>query len=131
MTAAPGEGSDPEGADPTSATATGPSNPETLRIVDRREARWTGGGGAVVVEVAGELDAVTAPQLGRHLDGLDLTDDQIVHLDLSAVSFIDSSGLRELVAPTRGVIRVIGASEVVRRILEMTGLEGMMAPPPR
>jgi anti-sigma B factor antagonist len=102
--------------------------PDPVRIVPME----AGGAeeGAVALRVSGELDALSATLLSRHLDGLDLAPDQVVLLDLAAVSFIDSSGLRELVAPTRGVIRVIAASDVVRRILEITGLEEMMSPPP-
>lgn len=98
--------------------------PDAVHIVEDRRSD------VILLTVSGELDAVSAPRLGRHLEGLDLAEEQVVYLDLAAVSFIDSSGLRELVAPVRGLIRVSAASDVVRRILEITGLEEMMSPPP-
>lgn len=119
----PADPADPADADPVDATTSRPA-PDAVGIVEDRE------GDVVVLRVSGELDAVSAPQLGRHLESLDLADDQVVRLDLGAVTFIDSSGLRELVAPERGVVEVSAASPVVRRILEITGLEGMMSPRP-
>lgn len=58
-------------------------------------------GGAHVVSVMGEVDLATAPALEQTLLGVaeDRTDEVII--DLTACSFLDSSGLRALLA-TRG-----------------------------
>lgn len=82
-----------------------------------------------VVTVAGEIDPHTAAPLTEALDGLAGTDDlQRVVLDLSGVTFVDSSGLRVLLtARERFAERDIhfslrAPSEPVRRLLEITDL---------
>lgn len=50
-------------------------------------------GASLVVRVAGELDIATAPQLGRYLENLQ----GVVVVDLSEVTFLDSTGLNMLV----------------------------------
>jgi anti-sigma B factor antagonist len=87
---------------------------------------------AVCVEVEGELDLATAPQLEvllrRELDaGHD------VMLDLSAVTFMDSSGLRAIITSTRaansnGTHLRIGGSLLpqIRRLIEITGLREVL-----
>jgi anti-sigma B factor antagonist len=81
----------------------------------------------VVVEVAGEVDMATAPQLGEVLGahtGVDLV------VDLSGVPFLDSSGLSVLVKARADLtgsgrtLRVTGEQDNVRMILEVTGLLG-------
>lgn len=131
MTSAPGPSAPPpdgEPLPPNDRIARQRVAPDPVQIVSMEVG--DAAQGVVALRVSGELDALSAPLLARHLDGLDLAADQLIQLDLGAVSFIDSSGLRELVAPARGLIRVTAASDVVRRILEITGLEEMMSPPP-
>jgi stage II sporulation protein AA (anti-sigma F factor antagonist) len=54
-------------------------------------------------------------------------------IDLSAVTFLDSSGIRVLVHAYQalneagGSLRVRGATGVVRRALEIVGLDGVLA----
>ncbi len=78
--------------------------------------------------VAGELDASTAPRLRAAFSELPTRTDP-VRLDLGAVTFIDSSGLRELIALSErvgaggGTVVVSAESAAVRRLLEITGLE--------
>jgi anti-sigma B factor antagonist len=85
------------------------------------------GDSRVLVAVAGEVDMATAPQLGEVLrahTGVDVV------VDLSAVPFLDSSGLSVLVRARADVtgmgrtLRVIGEQDNVRKILEVTGLLG-------
>ena len=52
----------------------------------------------LVVELAGELELATAPQLERFLRDLETAADDVIALDLSDLVFIDSSGLRLLIA---------------------------------
>ena len=56
--------------------------------------------GVARVRVEGEVDLVTAPRLGDALR-LELDAGADVLLDLSAVSFIDSSGLKAIVSAAR------------------------------
>ena len=84
--------------------------------------------------LAGELDPATAPVLDARLQ--ELTADPGVTrvvLDLTQVTFLDSSGLRTLVAANealhaRSVVLVLQApSPNIRRVLEVTGLTELIA----
>jgi anti-sigma B factor antagonist len=84
---------------------------------------------ATVVSVGGEIDLGTAAELGDHLvtamqdAGPDLV------LDLADVSFMDSTGLKVLLAAHQRLQRVGGhlalaaAGRSVRRVLTVTGLD--------
>jgi len=102
--------------------AMGTDIPAGLEIARREEP-----GGHVVLALTGYLDLSTAHLLGAQLAGA-LPQAQRVDLDLSDVSFVDSSGLREFVvgyqraqALGRGY-RVTGASGPVRQVLEIAGM---------
>lgn len=80
--------------------------------------------------VAGEIDASTAPALDEAIRHLPIGKGAVV-LDLSGVSFIDSSGLRVLIS-LAGRANDEGRSVVLRhpsptvaRLLEITGLAEM------
>lgn len=85
-------------------------------------------GREVVVTVSGELDLETGPQLRDALAGI-LNRADAVLLDLTGVTFVDSTGLQALVA-TRRRARLsdkafrlrITAGTAVDRILTLTGL---------
>jgi anti-sigma B factor antagonist len=84
-------------------------------------------GGIICVEVEGRLDAATVPVLEKALQHL-LADAQY-HLivDMNAVSYVSSSGLRALLAARRqarswgGDVYLCQLSARVREILEMVG----------
>ena len=87
-------------------------------------------GPAVVVVVGGELDLDTSPRLRQVL--LDLVRDQgnrSVVLDVRDLAFLDSSALGVLVTVQRdlsgmgGQLTVRSASNAVRRVFEITGLD--------
>jgi anti-sigma B factor antagonist len=75
--------------------------------------------------VAGELDAHSAPTLREQLDA---RDDAETVVDMSGVTFMDSSGLRVLIdahqtAAGRGSQLIVQEpSQSVRRILEIAGV---------
>jgi anti-anti-sigma factor len=85
--------------------------------------------GKVEITVRGELDMSAAPDLAdaiaRARKGADL-----VVLDLGGVTFLDSSAIGALVASGRDVLDAGGRlqigprSEIVSRVLEITGLTG-------
>jgi anti-sigma B factor antagonist len=86
-------------------------------------------GGAAVIVLAGEVDLYTAP---RFKDALFQAIDEgapFVIIDLTEVSFIDSTGLGVLVSGGRRLQQSAGAlaigcpDERIRRILEITGLD--------
>ncbi|HEY0520250.1 MAG TPA: STAS domain-containing protein [Ilumatobacteraceae bacterium] len=84
-------------------------------------------GGTTVAKVSGEIDAHSAP-------GLLMTLDQMLDpagrgfIDLSRVTFLDSSGLRILVLQLMrfeeagGQLEISAASSVVHRVVSVAGL---------
>jgi len=87
----------------------------------------TGAGGSpAVLVLTGELDAYAAERLTAEIDRVD-PGATAIELDVAAVSFVDSSGLRVLLkasdrlgARRRTVLRDAPAALV--RLLELTGL---------
>jgi anti-sigma B factor antagonist len=86
-----------------------------------------------VLRVTGELDAATAPDLLAAFDGLPVQGQEVV-VDMAAVSFVDSSGLRALVQ-LRQAAESTGRQLVVRRparqalrLLQLSGLTELVAP---
>jgi anti-sigma B factor antagonist len=81
-----------------------------------------------VVLLSGELDASTAGQLYEQL--AELTRDGVVHvaLDLSALEFMDSTGLSVVIAEHKrttasgGALVIVSPQSQVLRMLEITGL---------
>ena len=108
--------------------------PSPLEITDvaqdAGQAAGQGGAGAEERRVAlkGEVDVSSSVALAAHLDQLLASGATRVVLDASAVSFIDSTGLRVLVEVASRLEIVGGAlvvdpmSASVRRVLEITGL---------
>ena len=83
---------------------------------------------ACVVDVAGEVDLVSAPALKAAL--LELLGRGVTGfvVNLAGVDHMDSTGLSVLVGiqrrlPERGWIRIVGACPRVRRVFELTGLD--------
>jgi anti-anti-sigma factor len=85
-------------------------------------------GSTPVVVLTGELDPHTAPRFAQALDPLQRPDIEQIVVDLAGVRFIDSSGLRVLIAAEhelseRGARLVLRApSPAARRLLEITDL---------
>jgi anti-sigma B factor antagonist len=86
-----------------------------------------------VLALAGPCDVAVAAPLRHHLN--DLVNDGHLHLvlDMSAVQFIDSTGLGILVGTLQrvrtgdGELRLAGARPEVLRILRITGLDKVFA----
>ena len=83
-----------------------------------------------VVSVAGELDLYTAPEFERALQLNGCADGQVV-IDLSACTFIDSTGLGILVRADRQIGRnallIVANGRAVLRAFELSGLEHRFA----
>jgi anti-anti-sigma factor len=91
-----------------------------------------------LIRASGELDRSTADRLSSALDAA-RADGLTVLLDLSAISFIDSAGLRVLLRSARAVdahdwaLFIARASSAVWRLVELTGTRSqlpLVAPPP-
>lgn len=84
--------------------------------------------GATVVRAVGEIDVSTAPELRARLHELD--ESATVVVDLSEVTFLDSTGLGVLVATLKrireseagGDLRLVVTRPQVSKVLDVTGL---------
>ena len=82
-----------------------------------------------VIHVKGEIHVSTAPEFAQRLDEAISQDAPAIVLDLTAVEFIDSTGLSVLLNGLRRVTRVRGsmilacANPTVLRLFEITKLD--------
>jgi anti-sigma B factor antagonist len=85
------------------------------------------------IDLHGDLELESAPALRDQLEDLAGRQAALVVVDLSRVSFLDSSGLRALVHGARAIedgggrLFVEGASGAVTRVLEVTDLLGRLS----
>lgn len=81
-----------------------------------------------VLTVAGEIDVYTAPVLREHLSQAIAADRADVVVDLSGVTFMDSTGLGVLVGALKrarsfgGDLQLVVPSERVLAVFRLTGL---------
>jgi anti-sigma B factor antagonist len=86
----------------------------------------------LIIEVVGRLDSDHAEMLTEQAHTALSTERVHLILDLSAVSFINSAGLRALVQTIKGAqasggsLTLINPSESVRRALELVGLDSVL-----
>ena len=82
------------------------------------------------IEIIGRLDTVTAPALdkmiGEELDGV-----TALTLDMNAVEYISSAGLRVILTAQKkmqkiGSMKLVGVSEAVMEVFEMTGFADIL-----
>jgi anti-sigma B factor antagonist len=92
--------------------------------------------GDVVLTFAGELDLAAAPVVREQLEAAAATGARMVVLDMTAVTFVDSSALRELLRAD-GALRLAGGTLVlaavppaVVRLLELTRTDDVLASAP-
>jgi anti-sigma B factor antagonist len=82
-----------------------------------------------VVDVAGEVDVFSAPELAEQLTQLFDAGRRTVVVDLTSVTFLDSTGLGTLVAARNraeeagGQLPIIGSGERVLKLFRITGLD--------
>ncbi|WP_026692987.1 anti-sigma factor antagonist [Peribacillus kribbensis] len=80
------------------------------------------------VKVKGEIDAYTAPKLRETLFPLSEQENVQMVVDLSDVSYMDSTGLGVFVGLFKSVrahngeFRLVGLTERLRRLFDITGL---------
>ncbi len=86
-------------------------------------------GTASVVSVTGEVDVFSAPDLDSELSGLVEAGSPRLVVDLTEVSFLDSTGLGVLVKALKhareagGWLHLVITSDRIRKIFEITGLD--------
>ncbi|ESU31534.1 anti-sigma B factor antagonist [Bacillus sp. 17376] len=82
----------------------------------------------LAVKVSGEIDAYTAPQLREKLFPLSEKEGINMVVDLSEVNYMDSTGLGVFVGVFKNVrahegeFKIVGVSERLQRLFEITGL---------
>jgi stage II sporulation protein AA (anti-sigma F factor antagonist) len=87
--------------------------------------------GTLVVAVAGEIDHQTGGSLRKALDPPEGAAPRVV-IDLSDVTFMDSSGINILIAVQSGLaesggwLRLAGAAPAVLRIIRLVGIDGFI-----
>lgn len=85
-------------------------------------------GKRAVVEAAGEIDLQTVPALSQAFDGAVVSGALEVWLDLRSTEFIDSTGLRAVLALRRSLdererpLAIICPRGPARRVFELAGL---------
>src|SRR5215468_3127758 len=85
--------------------------------------------GRRILEVGGEIDVYTAPQLRERLIALVEGGDRRVVVDLGRVEFLDSTGLGVLVGALKrlrsvdGELSLVCAQERLLKIFRITGLD--------
>src|SRR4051794_17668458 len=77
-----------------------------------------------IVAVRGELDLTTAPAFTDTLRRVTSLDVSEILVDLSDVTFLDSTGVGVLVMASRRIpVRIINSSPYIDRVLELAGLD--------
>jgi anti-anti-sigma factor len=81
----------------------------------------------VVVRVEGDLDMATAASFDETVDST--ASDSHLAIDLSACTFLDSSGMRAIAAAAKRHPRVsiVATDPGILRVLEITALDTMLA----
>jgi anti-sigma B factor antagonist len=87
-----------------------------------------------LVELLGELDLATVPQVSEVLDGLEPNSGGVRHIivDLRGLTFMDASGLRELIRQTdyahenRHNLAVVRGRKAIERLLTLTAVEDLL-----
>src|SRR5699024_11171446 len=85
-----------------------------------------------VITMNGELDVYTAPELQKVLDPIRQDDTHHVRIDVTDVSYMESTGFGILVGTIKylnqhdRVLRVTGPSKRILRLFEITGLRDLM-----
>jgi anti-anti-sigma factor len=101
------------------------SKPSPLEIDVQRD------DSSATITVTGEIDLETSGALHDALTRANQC--RKVHLDLSGVDYMDSTGLRTvLVAKAEieragGSLDVVAASSIVSRLIDITGIDGLIA----
>jgi anti-sigma B factor antagonist len=119
-------------------TAAGSNEPEVLRaaqvirlgvltISSERD------GDLHTVELEGELDLATAPDVEQELERVEATDAAAIILDLSGLTFIDSTGIRLVLAAARrsradsNRLTLLRGTAAVQRAFEISGVEALLS----
>lgn len=88
-------------------------------------------GSSLTIALEGRLDTMTSPELEAEIKGLS-SDVKDLTLDLGALEYISSAGLRVLLAAHKlmmnrdGAMKVAKPNEIVREVLDVTGFSDIL-----
>lgn len=88
--------------------------------------------GVPVVRINGRLDANTAAAFDAQMGTLTASPEKRILVDLSAVSYVSSAGLRSILqlvkhtAASSGRLGLFGASEQVAEVIEISGFPSLL-----
>ena len=85
---------------------------------------------ATIIEIIGRLDTTTAPALDKAINE-DIGDVKNLVLDVKAMEYISSAGLRVLLGAQKkmqkiGYMKVVNVCEEVMEVFEMTGFADIL-----
>ena len=85
---------------------------------------------ATIIEIIGRLDTTTAPALDKAINE-DIGDVKNIVLDVKAMEYISSAGLRVLLGAQKkmqkiGSMKVVNVCEEVMEVFEMTGFADIL-----
>lgn len=89
-------------------------------------------GGMARVRLTGELDIHGAPEVAEHLSQVAAQIVESVVIDVGALTFMDSSGLRALLTARKeldavgATLKLEGVGGTVERVLDATGLRELL-----
>ncbi len=88
--------------------------------------------GWVVLELSGEIDMSTGPQLRQTIVQRVQEGDIKIILDLSGIDFVDSTGLGVLIGGLKrtrshgGDLQCVGLTEPLKEMFKLTGLDAVL-----
>jgi anti-anti-sigma factor len=112
--------------EPTPATRLVRLGPGQLEISSQRE------GDVHVIAPTGELDLATADELEQELLRVEATDAEAIVVDLAGLRFMDSTGIRVLIAADARSradsqrLALLRGPDAVQRVFELTGIVDLL-----
>jgi anti-sigma B factor antagonist len=103
---------------------------ETMSPMTRLEVTSERGAGSVLVRLRGDFDLYSCAEVRSEVEGLYGEAETEVVLDLSGVTFLDSSGLGTLIGLQKranqgsGQLKLTGLTSQVQKIFDITHLTG-------
>ncbi len=109
-----------------------PSRAEILIDLGTLSMRSEREGDVHTLRLSGELDLATAAGVQRELEHVEATDAESIVLDLSELTFMDSTGVRLLVTAHARAradsnrLTLLRGGRAVQRILQLSGVEALL-----
>jgi anti-anti-sigma factor len=109
-----------------------PSRAEILVGLGTLSMRSEREGDVHTLRLSGELDLATAAEVQRELEHVEATDAESIVLDLSELTFMDSTGVRLLVTAHARAradsnrLTLLRGGRAVQRILQLSGVEPLL-----